>query len=55
MNFRLGDADIVIIALALPGSLLFALRFRPVSWKGSSSKRWPPIWPRSPLSSLSKC
>ena len=55
MNFRLGKADIVIIALALPGSLLLALRFRPVSWKGSSSKRRPPIWPRSPLSSLSKC
>ncbi|WP_225034022.1 hypothetical protein [Paraburkholderia sp. XV] len=34
MNFRLGKADIVIIALALPGSLLLALRFRPVSWKG---------------------
>ena len=39
MNFRLGKADIVIIALALPGSLLLALRFKPVSWKGSSSKR----------------
>ncbi|WP_035991232.1 hypothetical protein [Paraburkholderia caribensis] len=35
MNFRLGNADIVvIIALALLGSLLLALRFKPVSWKG---------------------
>lgn len=35
MNFHLGNADIVvIIALALLGSLLLALRFKPASWKG---------------------
>jgi hypothetical protein len=35
MNIHLHNADIVmIIALALLGALLLALRFRPASWKG---------------------
>jgi hypothetical protein len=35
MNFHLSNADIVvIIALALLGSLLLALRFKPATWKG---------------------
>ena len=35
MSFHLHNADIVmIIALALLCSLLLALRFRPVTWKG---------------------
>lgn len=35
MSFHLHNADIVmIIALALFGSLLLALRFRPATWKG---------------------
>ena len=34
MNIHLHNADIVmIIALALLGALLLALRFRPASWK----------------------
>jgi hypothetical protein len=35
MNIHLHNADIVtIIALALLGALLLALRFRPAGWKG---------------------
>ncbi|MBV8627823.1 MAG: hypothetical protein JO371_08155 [Paraburkholderia sp.] len=35
MNIHLHNADIVmIIALALLGALLLAVRFRPASWKG---------------------
>lgn len=35
MNFHLSNADVVvIISLALLGSLLLALRFKPASWKG---------------------
>jgi len=35
MSFHLSNADIVvIIALALLGSLLLALRFKPATWKG---------------------
>jgi hypothetical protein len=35
MNVHLHNADIVmIIALALLGALLLALRFRPATWKG---------------------
>ena len=35
MNIHLHNADIVmIIALALLGSLLLAWRFRPATWKG---------------------
>ncbi|MCC8401086.1 hypothetical protein LJ655_04115 [Paraburkholderia sp. MMS20-SJTN17] len=35
MSVHLHNADIVIIlALALLGSLLLALRFRPATWKG---------------------
>jgi len=35
MNIQLHNADIVmIIALALLGALLLAVRFRPASWKG---------------------
>jgi hypothetical protein len=35
MNVHLHNADIVmIIALALLGSLLLAVRFRPATWKG---------------------
>lgn len=35
VNFQLDNADIVvIIALALFGSLLLAFRFKPASWKG---------------------
>ena len=35
MNVHLHNADIVmIIALALLGSLLLALRFRPATWRG---------------------
>jgi len=39
MNVHLHNADIVmIIALALLGALLLALRFRPASWKGIVAK-----------------
>jgi hypothetical protein len=35
MNIHLHNADIVmIIALALLGALLLAVRFRPATWKG---------------------
>ncbi|WP_118179447.1 hypothetical protein [Paraburkholderia phosphatilytica] len=35
MNVQIGNADIVvIIALALLGSLLLALRFKPATWRG---------------------
>ncbi|OLL33120.1 hypothetical protein BTH42_04050 [Burkholderia sp. SRS-W-2-2016] len=35
MNVHLHNADIVVmIALALLGALLLALRFRPATWKG---------------------
>lgn len=35
MNVHLHNADIVMmIALALLGSLLLAVRFRPATWKG---------------------
>ncbi|MDS0858955.1 hypothetical protein NUV25_14690 [Burkholderia pseudomultivorans] len=35
MNIRLGNADLVLIlALALGGALLLALRFRPQTWRG---------------------
>ncbi|HEY4299019.1 MAG TPA: hypothetical protein VGM85_21300 [Paraburkholderia sp.] len=35
MDFHLHNSDIVlIIALALLGALLLALRFRPATWKG---------------------
>ncbi|WP_321858732.1 hypothetical protein [Burkholderia cenocepacia] len=35
MNIRLGNADLVLIlALALIGALLLALRFRPTTWRG---------------------
>ncbi|WP_109478026.1 hypothetical protein [Paraburkholderia sp. C35] len=35
MNFHLSNADVVVmITLALLGSLLLALRFKPASWKG---------------------
>ncbi|HEY2000615.1 hypothetical protein [Paraburkholderia sp.] len=35
MNFYLQNSDLVmIIALALLGSLLLAIRFRPATWKG---------------------
>jgi hypothetical protein len=35
MNIHLDNADVVvIIALALLGSLLLAFRFKPASWKG---------------------
>ncbi|PCE27932.1 hypothetical protein BWP39_05350 [Paraburkholderia acidicola] len=35
MGIQISNADIVmIIALALLGSLLLAIRFKPVTWKG---------------------
>ncbi|MGF6757289.1 hypothetical protein [Paraburkholderia sp. GAS334] len=35
MNIHLHNADVVmIIALALLGALLLAVRFRPATWKG---------------------
>lgn len=35
MNIHINNADIVmIIALALIGSLLLAVRFKPATWKG---------------------
>ncbi|WP_396330023.1 hypothetical protein [Burkholderia anthina] len=35
MNIRLDNADLVVIlALALGGALLLALRFRPKTWRG---------------------
>jgi hypothetical protein len=35
MNIRLGNADLVmILALALLGALVLALRFRPKTWRG---------------------
>ncbi|WP_269506642.1 hypothetical protein [Burkholderia sp. IMCC1007] len=35
MNIRLGNADLVLIlALALGGALLLALRCRPKTWRG---------------------
>ncbi|EKS9800233.1 MULTISPECIES: hypothetical protein [Burkholderia] len=35
MNIRLGNADLVLIlALALGGAILLAMRFRPQTWRG---------------------
>jgi hypothetical protein len=35
MNIRLGNADLVLIlALALGGAILLAMRFRPKTWRG---------------------
>ena len=35
MNIRLGNADLVLIlALALGGAILLAMRFRPQAWRG---------------------